>query len=98
VVAFWVVSVLFVLTPGAGASTLRADPLITADAGSKPASGVRQLIKGAGVSGFNPKVFLLFLVLLPQFTDPAPQVRPPRRGLLRGGVEDRAGAGEDRPV
>ena len=28
-------------------------------------------IKGVGVSGLNPKVFLLFLALLPQFTDPA---------------------------
>jgi threonine/homoserine/homoserine lactone efflux protein len=28
-------------------------------------------IKGVGVSGLNPKVFLLFLSLLPQFTDPA---------------------------
>ncbi len=27
-------------------------------------------IKGIGVSGLNPKVFLLFLALLPQFTDP----------------------------
>ena len=27
-------------------------------------------IKGACVSGLNPKVFLLFLALLPQFTDP----------------------------
>ena len=25
---------------------------------------------GAGISGLNPKVFLLFLALLPQFTDP----------------------------
>ena len=31
----------------------------------------RWAIKGAGVSGLNPKVFLLFLALLPQFTDPA---------------------------
>lgn len=30
----------------------------------------RQLAAGAGVSGLNPKVFLLFLALLPQFTDP----------------------------
>lgn len=29
------------------------------------------LCKGIGVSGLNPKVFLLFLALLPQFTDPA---------------------------
>lgn len=33
-------------------------------------SWVRQFAKGAGISGFNPKVFLLFLALLPQFTDP----------------------------
>ena len=31
----------------------------------------RWTIKGACVSGLNPKVFLLFLALLPQFTDPA---------------------------
>lgn len=29
------------------------------------------VLKGIGVSGLNPKVFLLFLALLPQFTDPA---------------------------
>ncbi|WP_207050883.1 LysE family translocator [Corallococcus macrosporus] len=29
-----------------------------------------RLLKGAGVSGTNPKVFLLFLALLPQFTIP----------------------------
>jgi len=34
-------------------------------------SWARWTIKGAGVSGLNPKVFLLFLALLPQFTDPA---------------------------
>jgi threonine/homoserine/homoserine lactone efflux protein len=28
------------------------------------------VLKGIGVSGLNPKVFLLFLALLPQFTDP----------------------------
>jgi threonine/homoserine/homoserine lactone efflux protein len=31
---------------------------------------VRLAAKGAGISGLNPKVFLLFLALLPQFTDP----------------------------
>jgi len=36
-----------------------------------PGSWVRQAVKGAGISGLNPKVFLLFLALLPQFTDPA---------------------------
>lgn len=33
------------------------------------ASWTRWAIKGACVSGLNPKVFLLFLALLPQFTD-----------------------------
>jgi threonine/homoserine/homoserine lactone efflux protein len=35
-----------------------------------PGSWLRQAAKGAGISGLNPKVFLLFLALLPQFTDP----------------------------
>ncbi len=35
-----------------------------------PGSRARQAAKGLGVSGLNPKVFLLFLALLPQFTDP----------------------------
>ncbi|MFD7041161.1 LysE family translocator [Rhodococcus jostii] len=35
-----------------------------------PESWVRQAVKGLGISGLNPKVFLLFLALLPQFTDP----------------------------
>ncbi|GAA1012107.1 lysine transporter LysE [Acrocarpospora pleiomorpha] len=41
-------------------------------AGAEPAAGswVRQVAKGAGISGLNPKVFLLFLALLPQFADP----------------------------
>ncbi|GAA3212266.1 LysE family translocator [Oerskovia jenensis] len=34
-------------------------------------SWVRQAAKGLGTSGLNPKVLLLFLALLPQFTDPA---------------------------
>ncbi|MEA5456529.1 LysE family translocator [Sinomonas sp. JGH33] len=32
-------------------------------------SWVRQAVKGAGISGLNPKMFLLFLALLPQFVD-----------------------------
>ena len=33
-------------------------------------SWVRQTVRGAATSGLNPKVFLLFLALLPQFTEP----------------------------
>ncbi len=32
---------------------------------------MRQAVTSAGVSGLNPKALLLFLALLPQFTDPA---------------------------
>ena len=44
-------------------------PDVAADAGTE--SWVRQAAKGAGISGLNPKVFLLFLALLPQFANPA---------------------------
>jgi len=41
-----------------------------ADEAQESLSWARWGIKGACVSGLNPKVFLLFLALLPQFTDP----------------------------
>ena len=56
---------------------------------------MRQAAKGAGISGLNPKVFLLFLALLPQFTDPDVGVADRgadrgagtgARGQLRGGL------------
>ncbi|NBA97619.1 LysE family translocator [Pseudomonas sp. R5(2019)] len=40
-----------------------------ADEFHEPVSSPRWAIKGLCVSGLNPKVFLLFLALLPQFTD-----------------------------
>lgn len=53
---------------GHGATTL-ARP---AAAGAEPGAGTdwRTFLRGIGVSGFNPKGLLLFLALLPQFTDP----------------------------
>lgn len=42
-----------------------------ADASPGGAGVPRQILKGAGISGLNPKVFLLFVALLPQFTDVA---------------------------
>jgi len=38
-------------------------------AGETERSAARWLARGFGVSGLNPKVFLLFLALLPQFVD-----------------------------
>ncbi len=46
-------------------------PLVPGLDGEQDAGGaMRWVMKGFGVSGLNPKVFLLFLALLPQFTDP----------------------------
>ncbi|RPD92110.1 hypothetical protein EGN69_17465 [Pseudomonas monteilii] len=47
-------------------------------------SGSRWALKGFCVSGLNPKVFLLFLALLPQFTDPQSSWPVPLQILLLG--------------
>ena len=52
-----------------GIGTLARPSTPHAGAAQTAGSWVRQAAKGAGVSGLNPKVFLLFLALLPQFTD-----------------------------
>lgn len=55
---------------GAGAAEAPADAPAGAVAGA-PARTNRGLVaKGVGVSGLNPKGLLLFLALLPQFTNP----------------------------
>lgn len=50
-----------------GIGILRRPPAVT----SAPAPPRHALLRGLGVSGLNPKGLLLFLALLPQFTDPA---------------------------
>ena len=55
-------------------------------------SALAQAAKGPGVSGLNPKVFLLFLALLPQFTEPdraIDQRGPARRRALRSAGAER---------
>jgi threonine/homoserine/homoserine lactone efflux protein len=47
----------------------QATPLATSE--QPPRSWMRQAAKGLGISGLNPKVFLLFLALLPRFIRPA---------------------------
>lgn len=44
------------------------------------------LLKGYGVSVMNPKLYLLFLALLPQFTDPAGTWPIPVQMIALGGV------------
>lgn len=52
-----------------GISMLTQPSIPQADQRQKPVSPARWALKGLCVSGMNPKVFLLFLALLPQFTD-----------------------------
>jgi threonine/homoserine/homoserine lactone efflux protein len=52
-----------------GAGTLARPSLPQTATDPLTSSWLRQAAKGLGISGLNPKVFLLFLALLPQFTD-----------------------------
>jgi threonine/homoserine/homoserine lactone efflux protein len=58
---------------GLGAKTLAdpAGPIVATGQsdGAQPRSGWLTLARGIGVSGLNPKGLLLFIALLPQFTD-----------------------------
>jgi len=54
---------------GAPADPLTGVPAVT-PAGGPASTGRGLLVRGAGVSGLNPKGLLLFLALLPQFTNP----------------------------
>lgn len=54
-----------------GIGALRHPIAPGADSETAPAGGRRLFGKGIGISLLNPKVFLLFLALLPQFTNPA---------------------------
>lgn len=53
-----------------GISMLAHPPVPSAGTDQESGPWIRWLAKGACVSGLNPKVFLLFLALLPQFTNP----------------------------
>ncbi|OZC42521.1 lysine transporter LysE [Rhodococcus sp. WWJCD1] len=64
-----VVGALYLAWLGIGA--VRNPPAPRADMDAASTSGVRQAFTGVGVSVLNPKVFLLFLALLPQFTSRA---------------------------
>lgn len=80
------VGVLVTRTPGAltgltlagsaylvwlGINMIAHPPLLGAGAEQENGAWTRWAIKGFGVSSLNPKVHLLFLALLPRFTDPA---------------------------
>ena len=62
------VGAVYLVWLGAGTFARPSAPQATGE--SAVDSWVRQALKGFAVSGLNPKVLLLFLALLPQFTDP----------------------------
>lgn len=67
-----VLGALYLIWLGLGLGLLRHPATVPrAQAAIAGRSSLRQAAKGFGISGLNPKVFLLFLALLPQFTDPA---------------------------
>ncbi|MEG3136113.1 LysE family translocator [Rouxiella sp. T17] len=51
-----------------GINMIRFPSVPTADISQESGSGSHWALKGLCISGLNPKVFLLFLALLPQFT------------------------------
>lgn len=53
-----------------GITMIKYPSSLSSDNESKDGSWLQWAVKGLFISGFNPKVFLLFLALLPQFTDP----------------------------
>ncbi|MET9686742.1 LysE family translocator [Streptomyces coeruleorubidus] len=54
-----------------GCGVLRRPALLTASEDSVGSSRLRVMLKGAGISGLNPKALLLYFSLFPQFIDPA---------------------------
>lgn len=76
------VGAVYLLVLGATTLLRPAGPAVAAVDGG--GSGLGDLVRGAGVSGLNPKALLLFLALLPQFTDPAAPVPVGGQILLLG--------------
>ncbi|MGW9350343.1 LysE family translocator [Nocardiopsis flavescens] len=74
----------YLLWLGAGMVARPPVPSAAPDADGAPRAG--WAVRGLGVSGLNPKVFLLFLALLPQFTDPGAPWPVPVQILALGAV------------
>lgn len=69
-----------------GVSLLLHPPVPQANQNEHTTSPIRWLTKGVCISGLNPKVFLLFLALLPQFTDPGSSWPVPLQILFLGTI------------
>lgn len=57
-----------------GLNTVTRPATPAAAAGAAPQSWLLRAVKGAGISGMNPKALLLFIALLPQFTNPSSEL------------------------
>lgn len=69
-----------------GVTTLRHRHAAVPSRTSAPATGHRLFLKGLGVSLLNPKVFLLFLALLPQFVTSGTGLPVPAQLLTLGAL------------
>lgn len=67
-----------------GANMLLKPPVPQGSQADAGYSWLGCLLKGAGISGLNPKVLLLFVALLPQFTDPQGSLSITAQILLMG--------------
>ncbi|GAP49359.1 LysE family translocator [Streptomyces azureus] len=54
-----------------GCGVLRQPAVLTASEDEADSSRLRIMLRGAGISGLNPKALLLYFSLFPQFIDPA---------------------------
>ena len=74
----------YLLWLGVGMIRHPVSPL--AEFSNAPDRSMQWIVKGIGVSGLNPKVFLLFLALFPQFADPASSWPLSVQMLTLGGI------------
>src|ERR1700712_4523684 len=76
---------LYLLWIGIRGLARSAGPL-TAHASDSTASPLASFLRGAGVSGFNPKGLLVLVALVPQFTTASGGWAPAAQMLLLGGL------------
>lgn len=69
-----------------GLGMIARPPAPSAASADQSTSRAGWAARGVGVSGLNPKVFLLFLALLPQFTDPGGGWPVPAQIIALGSV------------
>jgi len=79
---------LYLLWLGIGGLVRSAAPIAAQadDGGSGGSSSVASFLRGAGVSGFNPKGLLVLVALVPQFTSTHAGWAPAAQMLMLGGL------------